>query len=161
SVSNSSFMGNQALGSTLNYLDPAVGGSLGGAIENEDGSTLTANNSSFTNNHVQGIDTGDGLGGAICNEAGYTDPFAGVGVTTKVTDCTFSGNTAVGGATTYYGGFGGALEDLPGATLTITRCTLTNNTCNSGGGTFTSGGAVDDSPGVTVTIDGSYFVNNA
>jgi hypothetical protein len=160
SVDHSSFNGNQAQGSTLNFLSPQGSGSLGGAIENEDGSTLTATTSSFVNNGVQGFGTGDALGGAISDNDVYVYPFTGLGVTTHLTDCTFSGNSATGGSNATYGGFGGAIEDLPGVTLSIVRCTLTNNSANSGGGNFCQGGAMDDSIAVSITIDGSLFVNN-
>jgi hypothetical protein len=159
-VRDSTFADNQALGSTHDYFE-APAGSLGGAIENEDGASLAAEESTFTENQALGTTTGDALGGAICNNEGFVFPFTGRGVTTHLSDCTFRDNVATGGVTAIDGGFGGAVEDLPGVTLTVTGCTFQGNQANSGGGPITSGGAIDDSPYATVTIAGSTFLGNA
>jgi hypothetical protein len=161
-ITGSKFTGNQATGATTDYFS-STGGSLGGAIDNDDGSTLTVSKTTFTDNKALGATTGDGLGGAICNETGFDFPPSGdnVGVTTTVTDCTFRNNLAKGGSTATDGGFGGAIEDLPDTTLMVSNSTFTDNQCNGDGGVVTSGGAIDNSPGVTVTIQRSKFIDNA
>jgi hypothetical protein len=161
-ITGSKFTGNQATGATTDYFVD-MAGNLGGAICNDDGSTLTVSKTTFANNKALGVTTGDALGGAICNETGFDFPASGdnVGVTTTVMDCTFTDNLAKGGSTATDGGFGGAIEDLPDSTLIVIKSSFNGNQCNSGGGYAASGGAIDDSPGVTVTIQGSRFTNNA
>jgi hypothetical protein len=159
SISRAAFIANQAVGSTVDYFD-AVQGSLGGAIENEDGASLSVKKTSFVGNRAQGTGNGDAEGGAVCNNEGFVFPFTGLGVTASLSACVFQDNTATGGSTAIDGGFGGAMEDLPGVTLKVVNCRFQHNQANSGGGFFTSGGAMDDSPGATITISGSSFLNN-
>jgi hypothetical protein len=156
------FTGNAAVGSTTPEGSPP-GGSLGGAIGNLDGATATITLSAFTGNQALGTGTGDGAGGAICNQDASVTPFTGAGITATVSQCTFANNMAKGGSNATDGAGGGAIEDQPGVNLTILNCSFTGNQADSGGGTFTSGGAIDSpfgSPGVTVTISDSQFVSN-
>jgi hypothetical protein len=160
SIDHSVYTGNMATGSTVDYFD-ANQANLGGAIENEDGSTMTAKNSTFTGNQVLGVGNGDALGGAICDSEGFVFPFAGPGAIASVANCTFQNNTATGGSSAVTGGFGGAIEDLPGSTLSVSNSSFSDNQANSGGGTATSGGAIDDSPGAVITISNSSFFYNS
>jgi hypothetical protein len=164
-VTGSSFSANQAMGSTASVNQPVGAGNLGGAIMDEDGSTLVVSHSTFTSNQALGAAGGDAEGGAIDNESAYLVPFTGVGVTAQVTQCSFVDNQAVGGLEAAHGGFGGAIEDNPGVTLTVTGSTFQNNVADSGPGTTSgsgaTGGAIDDSPLDTVSIAGCSFVDNA
>ena len=158
-ITSSSFSGNQAIGSQVAYGSP--GGSMGGAIENEDGATLTVQQTSFAGNQALGSGNGDALAGAISDGSIYLFPFTGIGITTVVANCTFTNNTATGGSSAIDGGFGGAIEDLPGSNLTVSNSTFSGNQANVGGGSFTSGGAIDGSPGDIVTINNSTFLHNS
>ena len=109
-IVGSTFKNNSAVGSlTLSFF--SVGGSMGGAIMNDDGATMAVSQSIFTGNQALGGPAGDALGGAIDNESWSASP---IGVTVSVTASSFSGNVADAGASAFDGGFGGAIEDLPG-----------------------------------------------
>lgn len=160
-ITGATFTGNQALGSTTSYSVPQPGASQGGAIGNLDGATATITGSTFTGNQAMGSGTGDGVGGALCNQDAYVFPFTGTGVRCTVVQCTFANNTAQGGSTAANGGGGGAIEDEPGVSLTVLGCTFTGNQANGGGGLGASGGAIDNQPAVTVTIADSQFLSNS
>jgi hypothetical protein len=161
SLDHSSFIGNQAVGSTTPYFNSPGGGSLGGAIHNDYGSTLVVAQSTFSGNQALGSGTGDAMAGAICNGESYVYPFAGPGITATVSQCTFLNNTSTGGSMATDGGTGGAIEALPGVTLTLTQSTFAGNQANTGGGVIASGGAFDDSQDDTVTIANCGFYNNS
>ena len=97
---------------------------MGGAIMNDDGSTMTVSQSNFTGNQALGGPAGDALGGAIDNESWNLSP---VGVTVSVTGSSFFGNLADAGASAFDGGFGGAIEDLPGTTIAVLGSAFTKN----------------------------------
>jgi hypothetical protein len=166
-VNGATFAGNAALGSTTTPLDSSPGGSQGGAIDNLDGSSSTIKLSTFTGNQALGEDTGNGLGGAICDGEVFLFPFTVSDVTTTVSQCSFESNTAKGGGHASDGGLGGAIEDLPGVYLAVLNCSFTGNQADSGGGTGggadmgAKGGAIDDQPAVTATISDSQFINNS
>ena len=159
-INGATFTSNAALGSTTEVA-AKPGASQGGAIGNLDGSASVIKLSTFSGNQALGSATGDGLGGAICNEDIQVFPFTGSGVTSTVSQCTFETNTAQGGSNAAGGGFGGVLEDGPGVDLTILSCLFTGNQANSGGGTSADGGVMDNSPDVTVTISDSQFLSNS
>jgi hypothetical protein len=93
--------------------------SMGGALLNQLGATLTVTKCTFTQN------IGANAGGAIFDNQG----------TLTVVNSTFSGNTG-------YGNGGGAIFAF-GDTATITNSTITaNNTFTDGGGIFSIGGTV-------------------
>lgn len=159
-------------------------GDSGGAIDNDGTTTVTISGSSIKNN------TAGGAAGAIDNDANGS---------LTITFTSISGNTAGshGGAidnggtlsisnaalndnvsTDPVNGFGGAIQNQAGATLTLTNATLSNNSGVSSGGaienngttTITnstldgntatdSGGAIDNFGGV-LTITGSTLSNN-
>jgi hypothetical protein len=159
-IMGATFTDNASLGSTT-QTGSSPGASRGGAIGNLDGSTSIIKLSAFTGNQALGNGTGRALGGAICNGDLNVVPFTGTGVTTSVSECTFENNSAKAGSTATDGGYGGAIEDEPGVSLTVLNCTYTGNQANSGGGPQAAGGAIDNSPAVTVTISGSQFISNS
>jgi len=161
SLAQSSFTGNQAVGSTTPYFNSPGGGSLGGAIHNDYGSTLAVMQSTFTGNQALGNATGDAMAGAICNGESYVYPYSGPTITTTVSQCSFVNNRSTGGSTATDGGTGGAIEGLPGVTLTLTQSTFIGNQANTGGGVIASGGAFDDSQDDNVTITNCGFFNNS
>ena len=174
SIFASTFTSNSAVGSlTLSFF--SVGGSMGGAIMNDDGSTMTVSRSNFTGNQALGGPAGDALGGAIDNESWSTSP---LGVTVSVTGSSFSANVADAGASAFDGGFGGAIEDLPGTTISVRGSTFTKNeatanpSASMGVFSLADGGAIDDGgdgdfffpipgqPAVSLTVAGSSFDDN-
>jgi hypothetical protein len=112
--------------------------SYGGAIENN-GGTLTINNSTLVGNHNLGF--GDG-GGAIANEAGNL----------ALNNCTLTGNQIDNGATD-----GGGAIAVETGSLAMNNCTVTGNQSPTfaggifGGANLTNcvvaGNVPDDSPG--------------
>ncbi len=171
-VTSSSFSLNQALGSTTSFdeLSPP-GGSLGGAILNDDGATMTASQSSFVQNEAVGDEGGDALGGAIDNESASVS----LGVHVSISNCTFVSNQAISGINLgngNQGGFGGAIEDLAGTTIRISGSTFARNEAaamapaTTFASSYASGGAIDNgasafsSLSVFLTVDGSTFTGN-
>jgi hypothetical protein len=72
---------------------------------------------------------------------------------TTLTNCTVSGNTAIGiggGLASSATPFGGGQD----GTLTLTNCTISGNTASIGGGVATSGGAV-----AFYVYGGGFFVS--
>jgi hypothetical protein len=127
-VTSSTFSGNQVLGGASTTL---FGGSIGGAIDNFGGATLTVARSSFLNNQAIGGDGGFGVGGAIENDAG--PDFHSQPSTAIITDSFFQANLAtasLGGT-----GNGGALDDEGvGATMTLVNSTVIGNQSRGGPG---------------------------
>ena len=93
----------------------------------------------------------------------------------SITDSTFTGNQAVAGANVgngNQGGFGGALEDLPGTTLTVLGSAFANNQAvamsptGSFASSYANGGAIDNgadafsSLNVNLTVGASSFASN-
>jgi hypothetical protein len=147
------------------------GGYQGGAIVNFFSSTLTVNNSTFTNNTAFGQPGAGASSGAIINygtlsitdsafsnnasnAAGVTQ---NVGGTMTVSGSVFSNNTTVvpPGATQSPGG--GVFLNGVGSTLTVTNSAFSNNTANSDG--LDGGGAIYNQS--TANIVDSTFVNNS
>jgi len=116
--------GSLTLDSTVLTNNTAGNNGTGGAVYGTGGSSLTVNNSTFSNNSV-----GAGNGGAI-DSAGNV----------AVTNSTFSANTA---------GEGAGIFDETGAALNVSYSTFANNTTSA-----TSGGAIFNVDGpLTVTND--------
>ncbi len=171
-VSSSAFSVNGALGSGTSFVGiSSRGGSLGGAILNDDGATMTATQSNFVQNEAVGDSGGDALGGAIDNESAS----ASLGVIVSISNCTFVGNQAVTGVNLSngnQGGFGGAIEDLAGTTIRISGSTFAKNEAaamapaTSLASSYVSGGAIDNgasafgSMSVFLTVDSSTFTGN-
>ena len=124
-VASSTFSVNQALGSETSFDGfPLPGGSLGGAILNDDGASMTASQSSFVHNEALGASGGDALGGAIDNESASVS----LGVMVSISNCTFVSNQAIAGVNLSNGNqgeFRGAIEDLAGTTIQISGSTFT------------------------------------
>jgi hypothetical protein len=161
-IDRATFTGNVALGSTTNTFGSLPGGSLGGAIGNLDGAAATITLSTFTGNQALGTGTGQGDGGAVCNESG---PAPVTGVNCTLSQCTFANNTSMGGVMNpsgfndLYGG--GAIEAGPGTNLTIISCSFTGNQANNSGSAAAAGGAIDTSAATTTTISDSQFISNS
>ncbi len=181
-ILSSTFTANQALGSLTSFSTlggppggPIVylpGGSLGGAIMNDDGATMIVSQSDFAHNAAESGSGGDALGGAIDNESAS----ASLGVTVSVMNSTFSGNQAIAGLNLgngYQGAFGGAIEDLAGTTITVIRSAFAKNQAiamaptTADGSSYVDGGAIDNgasaftSPlNVNLTVVGSSFSGN-
>ena len=174
-IVGSTFKNNSAVGSeTLSFF--SVGGSMGGAIMNDDGSTMTVSQSSFIGNQAVGAANGDAMGGAIDNDSWNIAP---VGVTVSITTSSFTGNVADAGANAFDGGFGGAIEDLPGTTIAVSGTAFAKNQATANppttGAVFSlaDGGAIDDggdgdffppisgAPDITVTVAACSFIANS
>ena len=164
------FSANQAVGSQTSFGAP--GGSLGGAIMNDDGASMIVSQSGFNGNNASSGSGGDALGGAIANESAV----ASVGVTVSILSSTFTGNQAISGLNLgngYQGAFGGAIEDLAGTTITVTDCAFTKNQAialaptTTFGSSYANGGAIDNgasaftSPlSINLAVKGSSFTRN-
>ena len=171
-VTSSSFSGNQAQGSTTPFAEFSLpGGSLGGAILNDDGATMTASESSFVQNEALGEAGGDALGGAIDDESKVASNCVHV----LISNCTFVGNQAITGinlSNGNQGGFGGAIEDLAGTTIKISGSTFAKNEAaamapaTAFASSYVSGGAIDNGASafnllsVFLTVDGCTFTGN-
>jgi hypothetical protein len=138
-VTGSTFTGNQVVS--------APGGfhfGVGGAIESDAGainnnpSTVTISNSTFTNNVATGGTDVIGQGGAIGSES----LVPGLSLV-NLTNCTIIGNRAVGGGggdgvtVTDSEATGGALQQYQG-TMNIAGCAISGNLAQGGNGTVIS-----------------------
>ena len=116
----------------------------GGGIESSE-SMLCLENCVFTQNVVHGCRSHiGGLGGALC----CGDPLAG----SRITECSFSNNIAVGGA----GIFIGTYDGIPfgrGEEVLVTGCTFKHNRA--------SFGAAIDNYTNSVMIENSSFIDNS
>jgi hypothetical protein len=167
-VSDSTFVSNQAIGGNggdgTAGMDGGAGGAVqGGAIRNHT-SFVTISNSQFRGNEVHGGNGGAGgaggnggngagfaVGGALCTNAGDSGSFV---VVTTISNCQFVGNEAIGGS----GGAGGSggnggngMRGDAGAvanffgTMTVSNCSIVGNTAQGGaGGAAGSGGVGGD-----------------
>jgi hypothetical protein len=150
------------------YLSNNTTSTVGGAVTNDFGASLTVSESSFVDNG------GGGLGGAIFTEG-----------TASVTSSTFQGNSDVqGGAifnenqplsvtnSTFFDNTasedGGGISDAAGATATVTNSTLDSNQAPSGSdvygqvnlkATILAGGGSGSDCGDGVT-DGGYNIDD-
>jgi Right handed beta helix region len=145
-VSDSTFIGNEAVGGTQVPGSYSFGGAWGGAILNN--ATLAVSDCTLSLNTsaggagTAGVAGSTGEGGAIMNF-----------YTLTVTDCTITGNTAVGGANGGNGEGGGIgnHHNAAGsaAPLTVTSSTITGNAAiggfeggdGDGGGIYNTGTA--------------------
>jgi hypothetical protein len=138
------------------------GKGYGGGIWNVS-STLNLVNDVLSNNVARGNSGNDGDGGAISNYEGAT---------LTVTNCTFSGNRAIGGDNGNRGrAIGGAIALEFSCTAIISGSLFTNNVAQGGNGvTVTSsnafpgnafGGTINSfGPSGTLTVQGCTFVGN-
>jgi predicted outer membrane repeat protein len=125
--------------------------SLGGAIDNTWGADLTVAGTQFDDNTAN-------FGGAINNASGDA---TGAGTLTVI-DCTFMGNTAVGGD-------GGAINNSGGGdgaagTLTVTGSTFAANDATGSTTAKGDGGAIDNGDEYgsngTFNVSASTFIDN-
>jgi hypothetical protein len=130
-VDTCTLRGNQAAGGGGGSF---FGGSMGGAIDNYGGATLTVTGSTFANNQALGASDFVGYGGAIESNSGESVSSPS---TATITGCLFTGNVAGGPALD--NGNGGAIDNEgTGATMFLSNSTLLDNQ---------SGGAVDGDGG--------------
>jgi hypothetical protein len=154
-VTSSGFKGNQALaGASFTFF----GGSIGGAIDNFGGATLTVTGSTFVNN--QAISAGGpffGIGGAIENNSGFDNAHPS---TANISYSLFTGNLATGGAGAT--GNGGAIDNEgAGASMTLSNSVLLSNQSNGGpGGGEGRGGGLMNVFGSALTVLDSLFAGN-
>ena len=136
-VSGCTFSNNQAEGGNAG---DAIGGSAGGAIDNfggpTGGATLTATNSTFSNNSAVSAGGGYffGLGGALDSNAGLN----GYGPTPEpstvtLTNCNIVNNLATGGPNALANA-GGIENEGFGIYMTLSGCTINGNQSVGGGG---------------------------
>jgi hypothetical protein len=170
-VSSTLNLTNDVLSSNLALASSAKPASVGGAITNRNGGTLTVAVCTFTGNEALGQDGGGrGFGGAI-----YTLVAA-----TTVTGCTFTGNvahggnggTATNGASFIGHGFGGAIDtDLGGVTTVVSSIFTGNQAIGGDGGNagkaanvygmeVGGGGAINNEGGATLTVSDCTFTDN-
>lgn len=164
-VSNSRFLGNQAVAGAISSTDAGLAAPARGEAIIQLGGTLNVNDTTFTGNGawggrgIPGIQGGPGLGGAIAN----------AGVLT-MTSSRLSANVAWGGAggDGAPGGFGvgGGLYDGPLSTATLTDVEITDNRAIGGvgglggdGGGGLGGGTCCDDLSAT-TLDGCVVRDN-
>ncbi len=164
SVSQSSFLGNQATGNGRAGIAPAAGEGSGGAIFNANAITLSA--STFANNVAAGgyggirsggfnQSGGPGRGGAICCLG-----------TIFSTNCTLAANSATGGAASAYAlggsasggnGTGGGIYNT--GTATLVNLTLASNSASGGAG-FNGGSAGSSAGGALCNSNGTVNLYN-
>jgi hypothetical protein len=156
SVSQCVLLGNTAVGGSGDSTTP--GAANGGGIANEVGASLTLTQSLLTDNVAAASPGNDSFGGALLNLGAAT-----------VTDCTFTGNQATGGASTSFfdASSGGAIESyglppdqLYGSTISITGSKFIANQAIAASTGASEGGAIDLQFGVTATITSSSFSGN-
>jgi hypothetical protein len=147
---------------TIRALTLAHGSaSLGGAIRNEAGSTLTLTGCTLEDNQAVADSSGDAAGGAVWNAAGAV---------LDVTDCAFVDNQAVGGSTGASAD-GGAVDNLGTATIEDTsflgnhalggaNADGTVTTGSAGGGAIENAGAPDGSVFGVLTLRDCRFEDN-
>jgi hypothetical protein len=153
-VSGCKFTHNQAIGGSLSTGNTGgqgvIGDGAGGALGIIGPATIT--DCTFDHNAALGGSgsrsggsltvVGRGVGGAIQNSS-----FGGVQATLEVNGCTFNDNQAVGGndnlGTPFVNeGFGGAIDNIRGASATITSGTFSGNQAIGGqGGAGQAGGS--------------------
>ena len=136
----------------------------GGAISNS--GMLTIINSTLSGNTTHSTSTGNGSashGGAIFN--------SGSNAVVNLINSTLSGNSAVGGSSTPFGGaqaFGGAIYNAAGGqgVVRLTNCTLSGNFVSAGdqtagGGIYNNGGVVSGrntiiAQGISTDVFGAF-----
>ena len=112
-------------------------GAHGGFIKNDKKSTITINNSNFSNIHT----TGSGDGGVI-----YTKG------TMNITDSTFDNNNGNSGGAIY-------VKKEGSNTTTLTDTSFTNNVANNNGST--AGGGAIYNKGIVKLLQGVFFKDNS
>jgi hypothetical protein len=168
-VTACTFTGNQALGGTGPAGD-FFGGSVGGAIDNFGGATLTVTGSTFTNNQAISTDqTGFffGIGGAIENNAGFDKAHPS---TATISNSTFTDNQAIGRGTDSSANGGGLDNEGTDATMTVTSSTLSGNQAIGGPGVGVNpklnvasqgiGGGILNGAGSTLNVTNSTIIGN-
>jgi len=156
-VTASTFTGNQVLdGASSTFF----GGSVGGAIDNFGGATLTVTASTFSNNQaksaVSAVGYFFGVGGAIENNAGFDQAQPS---TATISNSTFTDNRAIGGGLNSSGNGGAIDNEGAGATMTLTNCRLIDNLSIGGAENNGLGGGILNLLG-TLTVNSSTLSGN-
>jgi hypothetical protein len=127
-IESSAFHGNKAVGGAAFTF---FGGSVGGAIDNFGGATLTVAGSTFIGNQaISAAGPFAGIGGAIENNAGFDTRQPS---TATIRTSTFINNLATGGTGSTANG--GALDNEgPGVLMTVTDSALIHNRAVGGPG---------------------------
>jgi hypothetical protein len=128
-VTNSTFIGNQAIGGSSTPSNPTTF-AFGGGINNTSAGLTVSDSSLFGNEALTLSPGGVAVGGGIEN-----GNFAGPAPTPlHLTNCTLSGNQAIGGSGLGGSGWGGGLDNSYFATATITGSQIINNQALGGSG---------------------------
>jgi hypothetical protein len=161
-ISNNTAQGGNATG------DYGMGGAAyGGGIANELDKTLTAIDSTISSNTAQGGNaTGDyGMGGAAYGGGFATPNVGGDTGTVTFTNCTISGNSAIGGTGSFGDGYGrgGGLAGSPeNGSLKISFCTIAGgNSASEGGGLYSPTSVDNTGPIIKNTIIGDNTATNS
>ena len=172
-VSDSTFVGNQAIGGAAGAGAPFTRAGLGGAIMNDNG-TMTVNRSLFQDNRAiggfgGGFPGGFGAGGAIANVSLVGNSVLSVSQST-LTDNRAIGGDAGTGATSQNGRGGGIANFVSGsatpgvsATASVDRTTILGNQAQGGAGTTGGtgrGGAITNESGGVLTVSDSLIALN-
>ena len=96
------------------------------------------------------------IGGAI--ESYGFPPSQPYNSTLSVSNCTFTGNQAIGGSGTVFGN-GGAIDLEFGVVATISNSSFTSNLATGGAGCIGNAGAIN-ADGCTLTLSNSSFASN-
>jgi fibronectin-binding autotransporter adhesin len=178
SIDNSTFQNNEAIsaGDASGDFFYATGGAIeeDAGVINNNPSTSTVTNSTFSNNLATGGFGVIGQGGAIIIQSANTST-PGL-VTMNVVDCVVTGNRAVGGGggdgvtSGDSQGIGGGIYTYGGAIMNITSCTIGSNEALGGSGALINsndpyagagfGGGIENNFNCTLNISDSVITNN-
>ena len=121
---------------TTSITGPAVGVTVSGGGASRVFQISTSVTASFSDLTISGGSAA--IGGGL---------FAEESATVRLTDCTFSGNSAAN--------YGGGLNNWPNATVRLTDCTFSGNTA------AINGGGLDNYNGATATLTDCTFSGNS
>ena len=174
-VSDSTFLDNQAVGGAAGAGAPFTRAGLGGAIMNDNG-TMTVGHSLFHDNRAVGgfgggFPGGFGAGGAIANVSLVGNSILSVSHSTLTNNRAIGGDAGTG-ATPQNGRGGGIANFISGsatpgvsATASVDHSTLLGNQAVGGagttGGTGRGGGITNESGGVLTVSDSLIALNRA
>ena len=150
--------GNQVLGGVTGSLPDPFGGSVGGAIDNFGGATLTVTASTFTGNLARGAAGGFfGVGGAIDNNGGFDNDSRS---TATISNSIFQSNVATGDMGSL--GNGGAINNQgTHANMTLTNSRLIDNQSIGVGANGLGGGIVNQLSGTLIVKNSTFMGNQA
>ena len=156
-VTSCIFSSNKALGGGGTSF---FGGSVGGAIDNFGGATLTVTGSTFIKNQAISTDQPGlffGVGGAIENNAGFDQAHPS---TATISNSTFTDNQAIGGGTGSSGNGGAIDNEGTDATMTLTNSRLIDNQSIGGAENNGLGGGILNAQGSKLIVTSSTLIGN-